>query len=141
MFINKIVHNNFYLLIAEQKSQEPRPLYYGETRTSPITGKKEIHYPETHRYFKLCCVSAPIVVTCIYIALSIMGAYVHIQDSVNDTYAKQSGIKATIMTTGPSVLYTIVILILNNLYLRTATKLTDWGTFCLYAPNVISFVY
>ena len=56
-----------------------------------------------------------------------MSGYIRIQESLNDKYAKETGFVATLMTTMPSVVYTIVILVLNNLYLRTATKLNDWG--------------
>ncbi|XP_028392875.1 anoctamin-10-like [Dendronephthya gigantea] len=112
--------------LAEEQEEDPRPLYTGETRISPVTGKKEIHYPEHQRYLKICCVSVPIVLFCIFIAISVMSGYIRIQDSLNGRYEKETGFMATFMTTMPSVLYTIVILVLNNLYLRTATKLNDW---------------
>lgn len=67
-----------------------------------------------------------------------MTAYVRIQDNMNDAHGKESGIKATLMTTLPSITYSIVISILNNLYLRTATKLNDWGKkCCLFYMNLI----
>jgi hypothetical protein len=56
-----------------------------------------------------------------------MSGYIRIQDSLNEKYEKETGFVAGFMTTAPSVVYTIVILVLNNLYLRTATKLNDWG--------------
>lgn len=115
--------------------EDPRPLYDGETRTSPITGKKEVHYPDHHRLAKICFVSMPLVLFCVYIALAVMSGYIRIQDNLNETYAKQTGFVATLMTTMPSVVYTVVILVLNNLYLRIATKLNDWGKDFKYNRN------
>ena len=113
--------------VAEETEEDPRPLYNGETRISPITGRKEIHYPDHHRLLKICCVSVPVVLFCVYIAIAVMSGYIRIQDSLNEKYEKETGFVAGFMTTAPSVVYTIVILVLNNLYLRTATKLNDWG--------------
>ncbi|XP_046843595.1 anoctamin-10-like [Xenia sp. Carnegie-2017] len=114
------------LSLAEETEEDPRPLFTGETRKNPITGKKEIHYPPNHRYLKICCVSVPVVMFCIYIALTVMSTYIRIQENLNETYEKKNGVTATFMTTMPSVVYTVVILVLNNLFLRTATKLNDW---------------
>jgi hypothetical protein len=67
-----------------------------------------------------------------------MSGYIRIQDSLNEKYAKETGFTATFMTTMPSVVYTIVILILNNLYLRAATMLNDWGkNFSAWAGKIL----
>ena len=116
-----------FLFSAEETEEDPRPLYTGEKRVSPITGKEEIHEPDHKRLFKICCVSVPVVLFCVYIAIAVMSGYIRIQDSLNEKYEKETGFTATLMTTMPSVVYTIVILVLNNLYLRTATMLNDWG--------------
>lgn len=111
---------------VKKQVETPRPLYHGEIRISPITGKNEIHFPESQRLLKICTVSIPVVLLFIFIAISVMSGYIYIQDIMTETYGKESGIKATFMTMFPSITYSILIAILNNLYLRTATKLNDW---------------
>lgn len=107
--------------------EEPRPAYWGEKRTSPITGQTEYYYPPWKRKIKTYCVSYPIVFFCLKTATVVMLLNFKFLDAVEARYNDVGGIFASIMLSLPSIVYAIVIAVLNNLYHQLATFLTEWG--------------
>ena len=110
-----------------EEVEEPRPTYWGEKRTSPITGQQEYYYRPWKRKVKTYGVSYPIVLLCMKVATVIVLLYFRFLDAIETRYANASGIVATVMLLLPSIIYAVVIAVMNNLYLRLATFLTEWG--------------
>ena len=71
--------------------------------------------------------SYPIVFFCLKIATVIMLLNFKFLDAVEARYNDVGGIFASIMLSLPSIVYAIVIAVLNNLYHQLATFLTEWG--------------
>lgn len=61
------------------------------------------------------------------IAMVIVLLYFRFLDAIETKYNNVGGIVATVMLLIPSILYAVVIAVLNNLYHRLATFLTQWG--------------
>lgn len=112
--------------IGTEEVEEPRPAYWGEKRTSPITGQTEYYYPPWKRKIKTYCVSYPIVFFCLKIATVVMLLNFKFLDAVEARYNDVGGIFASIMLSLPSIVYAIAIAVLNNLYHQLATFLTEW---------------
>ena len=118
-----------FLNSGSEEAEEPRPTYWGEKRTSPITGQQEYYYPPWKRKVKTYGVSYPIVLLCMKTATVIVLLYFRFLDAIETRYANASGIVATIMLLLPSIIYAVVIAVMNNLYLKLATFLTEWGEY------------
>ena len=112
--------------------EEPRPLYWGEKRVSPITGQTEYYYPPWKRNIKTYAGSYPVVFLSMWLATVVMLLYFQFLGVIESKYNDVGGIVANVMLLLPSIVYAVVIAVLNNLYHRLATFLTEWGmSFCL----------
>ena len=114
-----------------EEVEEPRPTYWGEKRTSPITGETEYYYPPWKRKIKTYCVSYPIVILCMKLATVVMLLNFKFLHAVEARYNDVGGVIANIMLLLPSIVYAVVIAVLNNLYHQLATFLTEWGECCV----------
>lgn len=112
--------------IGTEEVEEPRSTYWGEKRISPITGQQEYYYPPWKRKVKTYGVSYPIVFLCMWVATAVVLLYFRFLDAIETKYANASGIVATVMLLLPSIIYAVAIAVMNNLYLRLATFLTQW---------------
>ena len=63
------------------------------------------------------------------IAMVVVLLYFRFLDAIESRYANASGIVATIMMLLPSIVLAVAIAVMNNLYLRLATFLTEWGEY------------
>lgn len=117
---------NFFSSGTEEV-EEPRSTYWGERRISPITGLQEYYYPPWKRKVKTFGVSYPIVFLCMWVATVVVLLYFRFLDAIETRYANAGGIVATVMLLLPSIIYAVAIAVMNNLYLRLATFLTQWG--------------
>ena len=114
-------------VIGAEEVDEPRPGYWGEKRISPITGEPGYYYAPWKRKVKTYAVSYPIVLLCLKLATVVMLLYFQFLNYIEAKYGKAEGIVAMVMMLLPSVLYAVAIAVLNNLYHRVATFLTEWG--------------
>ena len=62
-----------------------------------------------------------------WVATAVVLLYFRFLHAIETRYANASGIVATVMLLLPSILYAVAIAVMNNLYLRLATFLTEWG--------------
>ena len=62
-----------------------------------------------------------------WVATAVVLLYFRFLHAIETGYANASGIVATVMLLLPSILYAVAIAVMNNLYLRLATFLTEWG--------------
>ena len=120
-----------FLTSGLEEVEEARPTYWGEKRTSPITEQQEYYYPPWKRKVKTYCVSYPIVILCMKLATVIVLLYFRFLDAIESKYTNVGGIVATVMLLLPSIIYAVVIAVINNLYLKLATFLTEWGEYSI----------
>ncbi|EDO33029.1 predicted protein, partial [Nematostella vectensis] len=106
--------------------EEPRPNYWGPLRISPITGHQEQYYSPLKRKLKTYGISYPIVLLCMKVATVVMLLYFKLQFYMEEKYGKDDSIIATVLLMIPSVSYSVMIAVLNNIYHRIALWLTEW---------------
>ena len=119
-------------LLGEDTEEEPRPQYYGPIRTSPITGIKEPLYPPWKHFLKMYGVSYPVVFLCMKVATVVTLLYFQFYALVESYVGEQSGIIVMALRLIPSIVYAVVIAVMNAGYHILATKLTQWGRYSTY---------
>jgi hypothetical protein len=105
-----------------------RPEFIGQLRTSPVTGKPELHASSAMRRLKYC-VTIPICLAFILLAAALMLISFYLEDVSlqlqKDEYFSSSYVNAYI-THLPTIFYAITIPVLNPIYHEVATRLTEW---------------
>eukprot|EP00947_MAST-08B_sp_MAST-8B-sp1_P002603 g2603.t1 len=112
--------------------------FWGETRTSPVTGKPEVHFSATRRWVRygvstlVTCLMLGVAFTVMILSLNLQG-YVHEKSPVRvdalSRFAEPGEIfdpNATFTSLIPVILHTIVIMFLNGQYRSVAETLTEW---------------
>ncbi|XP_046394474.1 anoctamin-10 [Ischnura elegans] len=119
---------------------EPRPGFRGEMKEDPISKHLLPQYPRWKTNVKMYCGSIPIVLMCLVVAFYIMLLSFWIDDYLRQTHwmgllpPPEEGEEQSLITwaiyTGfsvlPSVVYAVIIYIMNYGYRRFATTLTEW---------------
>ncbi|XP_003476919.2 anoctamin-10 isoform X3 [Cavia porcellus] len=113
-------------LVMKRQFEEPRPGFHGVLGVNPVTGREEPLYPSYKRQLRIYLVSLPFVCLCLYFSLYIMMIYFDLEDWALSVH-QESGTEWTgVLLYVPSVIYAIVIEIMNRLYRCAAEFLTAW---------------
>lgn len=107
------------------KFEEPRAEYHGPIRINPVTGRREPHYPESKRAYKKYLVSAPVVVVFLCLAFLMMLNFFWFEDFLKTKVDVSTTLGGFVMLV-PSILYAVVIIIVNSIYRKIASFLNDW---------------
>ena len=113
--------------IHTEKFEEARAAYHGELGMNKITGRLEPKYPKWKRALKFYGCSVPAVLFCLYVAFAVMLVYFWIEGHAIAWSKEHPGIGGMIVMNLPSVVYAIIIIIMNAIYRKIAKALTDWG--------------
>lgn len=100
---------------------EPRPNFRGTMGIDSVTGKVQPQSPRYMTYLKMYAVSIPIVFICMIGAFILMLLSFWAED-----YIKQLGEKYQQFIILPSVIYSILVFVVNLYYRKLATYLTEW---------------
>ncbi|XP_044750603.1 anoctamin-10 isoform X2 [Coccinella septempunctata] len=100
---------------------EPRANFQGVMEKDPITGKCTPQYPRYKTYVKMYCVSLPIVVLCMIAAFFVMLSSFWIE-----SWSKTFEEPYTCLVPVPSIVYSILVQVMNTYYRKLATFLTEW---------------
>ncbi|CAH1183687.1 unnamed protein product [Phaedon cochleariae] len=106
--------------IGMTSMDEPRPNFKGAMGYDAITGKIQPQSPRYMTYVKMYAVSLPIVFICMLLAFVIMMVSFWVED-----YLKQNEEYIQFVSL-PSIIYSVVVLIMNIYYRSLATYLTEW---------------
>ncbi|XP_063951200.1 anoctamin-10-like [Lytechinus pictus] len=107
------------------KFEEPRAEYHGPIGTNPVTGRREPRYPESKRFYKKYCVSAPIILVFLCLAFLMMLGFFWFEDYLKTKVDVNTTVGGLVLLL-PSVLYAVVIIIVNSFYRKIASFLNDW---------------
>ncbi len=124
--------------IRSEPFEEARPAYHGTLGVNQVTGRLEPRYPKWKRAVKFYCVSVPVVLACLSVAFLVMLWYFWLEDIA--LYYHQS-YENTLTTVGlflPTVIYAILISVMNALYRKLAKLLNDWGELDRYMLEFLS---
>ncbi|XP_045470145.1 anoctamin-10 isoform X2 [Harmonia axyridis] len=100
---------------------EPRANFQGTMEKDPITGKCSPQYPRYLTYVKMYCVSLPIVVLCMIGAFFVMLSSFWIEN-----WSKTFEEPYQYLVPVPSIVYSVLVQVMNNYYRKLATFLTEW---------------
>ena len=114
-------------LVMKRKFEEPRPGYHGVLGINAVTGREEPLYPSYKRQLRIYLVSLPFVCLCLYFSLFVMMIYFDMEAWALDLHEDSGSEWTSILLYVPSIIYAIVIEIMNRLYRYAAEFLTSWG--------------
>ncbi|XP_007505303.2 anoctamin-10 isoform X1 [Monodelphis domestica] len=114
-------------LLMKRQFEEPRPGFHGVLGINPITGREEPLYSSFKRQLRIYLVSLPFVCLCLYFSLYVMMIYFDLETWAQDVHHDSNYPELTsFLLFLPSIVYAIVIEIMNRLYRFAAEFLTSW---------------
>lgn len=105
---------------------EPRPNYHGTMMVDTITGRLLPQFPRRTTYMRMYCVSLPIVLLCLFLAFLVMLASFHAEERLTQLAKDPESGVTSLTVMAPSVIYSILVYIVNLYYRQLATYLTEW---------------
>nr|KAF6334794.1 anoctamin 10 [Pipistrellus kuhlii] len=113
-------------LVMKRQFEEPRPGFHGVLGINSVTGREEPLYPSYKRQLRIYLVSLPFVCLCLYFSLYIMMIYFDMEAWALGVHENSGSEWTNILLYVPSIIYAIVIEIMNRLYRYAAEFLTSW---------------
>uniref|UniRef100_A0A672Q3L0 Anoctamin n=1 Tax=Sinocyclocheilus grahami TaxID=75366 RepID=A0A672Q3L0_SINGR len=114
-------------LSRKKAFEEPRAGFHGALGFNPITGREEPVYPSSKRQLRIYLVSVPFVLLCLYLSFYVMMVYFDMENWAISIYNENPNVATGILLFVPSIIYAVVIEIMNLLYRYAAEFLTNWG--------------
>ncbi|XP_072316202.1 anoctamin-10 [Eucyclogobius newberryi] len=106
--------------------EEPRPGFHGVLGLNSVTGREEPLYPHVKRQLRVYCVSVPFVLLCLYLSLFVMMIYFQMEGWALSVHDEDPTFWTGILLFIPSIIYAVVIEIMNLIYRYAAEFLTEW---------------
>ena len=116
---------------AVSRFEEPRADYHGSLGRNPVTGKLEPVYPKWKRLMRFYCVTVPVISVCLWSAFLVMLLYFWMQHLVDGLYEGDKSWLYLALVYMPTVVYALVIGVLNGMYRKVAMVLNDFGKYVL----------
>ncbi|XP_053122082.1 anoctamin-10 isoform X1 [Hemicordylus capensis] len=113
-------------LLMKRQFEEPRPGFHGVLGINPVTGREEPVYSSFKRQLRIYLVSLPFVCLCLYLSLHIMMIYFNLEHQAYLYHEENQSELSSLMLYVPSIIYAVVIEILNRIYRYAAEFLTSW---------------
>lgn len=114
-------------LSRKKAFEEPRPGFHGVLGLNPVTGREEPLYPNARRQLRIYLVSLPFVLLCLYLSLYVMMIYFQMEGWAMALHEDQPSFWSGMLLFIPSIIYAVVIEMMNLLYRYAAEFLTEWG--------------
>lgn len=119
-------------LLMKRQFEEPRPGFHGVLGINPVTGREEPVYSSIKRQLRIYLVSVPFVCLCLYFSLYVMMIYFNLEQWALDYHEENKSSFSSLMLYVPSIIYAVVIEIMNRIYRYAAEFLTSWGKKVVY---------
>ncbi|KAM4632897.1 anoctamin-10 [Polymixia lowei] len=113
-------------LSRKKAFEEPRPGFHGVLGFNPVTGREEPLYPNAKRQLRIYLVSVPFVLLSLYLSLYVMMIYFEMEGWALSIDNEEPTFWTGILVFIPSIIYAIVIEIMNLIYRYAAEFLTGW---------------
>ncbi|KAF2983848.1 hypothetical protein EK904_005206 [Melospiza melodia maxima] len=113
-------------LLMKRQFEEPRPGFHGVLGINPVTGREEPMYSSIKRQLRIYLVSLPFVCLCLYFSLYVMMIYFDLEQWALDYHKENESNFSSLMLYVPSIIYAVVIEIMNLIYRYAAEFLTSW---------------
>ncbi|XP_064410977.1 anoctamin-10 isoform X2 [Latimeria chalumnae] len=113
-------------LLMKREFEEPRSGFHGVLGTNPITGREEPVYSTLKKQLRIYLVSLPFVCLCLYFSLYVMMIYFDLENWALAYHEEEQSGFSSLLLYVPSIIYAVVIEIMNWLYKYAAECLTQW---------------
>lgn len=94
---------------------------------NPVTGRAEPLYSNAKRQLRIYLVSVPFVLLCLYLSLYVMMIYFDMEGWALMIHDEEPTFWTGLLLFIPSIIYAVVIEIMNLIYRYAAEFLTGWG--------------
>uniref|UniRef100_A0A8D0EH05 Anoctamin n=1 Tax=Strix occidentalis caurina TaxID=311401 RepID=A0A8D0EH05_STROC len=131
-----IVTYRWGTLLMKRQFEEPRPGFHGVLGINPVTGREEPVYSSIKRQIRIYLVSLPFVCLCLYFSLYVMMIYFDLEQWALDYHEENESNFSSLMLFVPSIIYAVVIEIMNRIYRYAAEFLTSWGKKVVYSSSL-----
>ncbi|XP_021955512.1 anoctamin-10 isoform X1 [Folsomia candida] len=108
------------------KWEDPRSNFRGKMSMDPVTGRYQPKYPWWKTAVKVYGVSFPIVLVCLFGAFYIMLYSFWIEEILVEMQHENGSKLAAILVYVPSIVYAILVYLMNFYYRQLASFLTEW---------------
>lgn len=125
-------------LSRKKAFEEPRPGFHGVLGLNPVTGREEPLYPNAKRQLRIYLVSLPFVLLCLYLSLYVMMIYFQMEGWAIWLHQEQPSFWSGTLLFIPSVIYAVVIEMMNLIYRYAAEFLTEWGESRISGASLLS---
>lgn len=122
-------------LSRKKAFEEPRPGFHGVLGLNPVTGRQEPLYPNAKRQLRIYLVSLPFVLLCLYLSLYVMMIYFQMEGWAISLHEDEPSFWTGTLLFIPSIIYAVVIEMMNLAYRYAAEFLTEWGEKPASAPS------
>jgi len=118
--------------LGKLRHKKPRPEFRGEFGKHPITGEPEVQYPMEKTIKKLVFVSIPITFLCLVVAFILMllsfeaDNWMAIVLKDEETGQISTDLISQALSYVPTVVYSVIVLVMNQYYLHLAHHMTEW---------------
>lgn len=92
-----------------------------------MTGCEEPLYPHAKRLLRIYLVSLPFVLLCLYLSLYVMMIYFQMEGWALSVHDQEPSFWTGVLLFIPSIIYAVVIEVMNLIYRYAAEFLTEWG--------------
>jgi len=113
--------------INTEQYEEPRAAFYGYLGKDPVTGRLQPQYSSFRRHLKFYGVSVPVMLLALVIAWFAMLSYFNMEDIMKPMYQGDATLYGLCVSLVPTVVYAVIVLILNAIYHPLAVALNRWG--------------
>uniref|UniRef100_A0A8C8FID7 Anoctamin n=1 Tax=Oncorhynchus tshawytscha TaxID=74940 RepID=A0A8C8FID7_ONCTS len=113
-------------LSRKKAFEEPRPGFHGVLGVNPVTGRAEPLYSNAKRQLRIYLVSVPFVLLCLYLSLYVMMIYFDMEGWALMIHDEEPTFWTGLLLFIPSIIYAVVIEIMNLIYRYAAEFLTGW---------------
>ncbi|CAF95591.1 unnamed protein product [Tetraodon nigroviridis] len=113
-------------LSRKKAFEEPRPGFHGVLGLNPVTGRQEPLYPNAKRQLRIYLVSLPFVLLCLYLSLYVMMIYFQMEGWAISLHEDEPSFWTGTLLFIPSIIYAVVIEMMNLAYRYAAEFLTEW---------------
>uniref|UniRef100_A0A673Z758 Anoctamin n=1 Tax=Salmo trutta TaxID=8032 RepID=A0A673Z758_SALTR len=113
-------------LSRKKAFEEPRPGFHGVLGVNPVTGRAEPLYSNAKRQLRIYLLSVPFVLLCLYLSLYVMMIYFDMEGWALMIHDEEPTFWTGLLLFIPSIIYAVVIEIMNLIYRYAAEFLTGW---------------
>lgn len=121
------VHAYRWGTIKTEPFEEARAQYYGVLAVNQVTGRLEPSYSDWMRYAKYYCLSVPVILFSLSLALGDMLFYFWMEASMTKYIEEKKPPRAFLLKFLPTVVYSILVVSTNVIYRKIAIRINDWG--------------